>query len=289
MKKAIRFTNILYLPVLFLLIALIIVPFLNGIRISFTDWNGFSQEYNYVAFQNFKVMFEDPNVQTALLNTFLFGFGSTILQQIIGISYAVFLNTKFFANNITRIIIYLPVLIAPIVMGYMWTFLLKSDGGALNDVLKLIGLKPVVWLSDPALIKVIYIFINSIQYVGVSMIIYLAGLQGIPKMYYEAAEIDGASSWNKFRKITLPLLYPAIITSATLNLIGGLKIFDIIKALTNGTPGYTTNSLSTLINRTYFGTQQAGYASVQGLLLFITILAVTLVLQFILRKRGVEY
>ncbi len=109
------------------------------------------------------------------------------------------------------------------------------------------------------------------------MLIYLAGLQNIPKMYYEASELDGANSFDKFIHITIPMLKPAIITSFTINIIGGLKLFDVIKALTNGGPGYATHSLSTLIDKVYFGTQNAGYSAAIGIVLFLFILISSLI------------
>ena len=120
------------------------------------------------------------------------------------------------------------------------------------------------------------------------MVIYLAGLQGIPQMYYEAADIDGAKASTKFFHITVPLLMPAISTSVVLNLIGGLKLFDVVKALTNGGPGYSTHSLSTLVNFTYFNNQSAGYASVIGLFLFIFIVSVSLIAQKFFKSKEVD-
>lgn len=169
-------------------------------------------------------------------------------------------------------------------MGYMWFFLTKFNGGALNDLLIQIGFSPFFWLGSKTSAVAVIVAVNVIQYVGVSMLIYLAGLQGIPVMYYEAAELDGGTPWNVFKAITFPLLKPAITTSVTLNLIGGLKLFDVIMALTGGGPSYSTHSLSTLINSTYFQGQNAGYASAIGILLFVVILIITLLLQFSFKK-----
>ena len=120
------------------------------------------------------------------------------------------------------------------------------------------------------------------------MVIYLAGLQGISDMYYEAAAIDGVGKWAQFRYITLPLLMPAINSSVTINLIGGLKLFDIIMAMTSGGPGYDTHSLSTLVHRTYFGSENAGYASAIGLVAFLLIMVVSNTVVKYLDKKEVE-
>ena len=277
----------MYMPAVVLFVIFVIYPFLDGVRISLTNWNGYSQEYSYIGFSNYKSLFKDENVIIALKNTFLYGVGSTIIQQIIGLSYAVFLNNKFRCRGFARTVIYLPIMVASVIMGYIWYFLLQYNGGAINDILIALGMQPIDFIANGKLMVWIIVLINSLQFCGVSMVIYLAGLQNISEMYYEAARLDGATKLQQFKNITLPLLKPSIVTSVTLNLIGGLKLFDAIKALTNGGPGYTTHSLSTLINYTYFNSQSAGYAAAIGITLFIIILVTTLVLNKVLDRKDV--
>ena len=279
--------NLMYMPAVVLFTIFVIYPFLDGVRISLTNWNGYSQEYSYIGFSNYKSLFKDENVIIALKNTFLYGVGSTIIQQIIGLSYAVFLNSKFRGRGFARTVIYLPIMVASVIMGYIWYFLLQYNGGAINDILIALGMQPIDIIANGKLMVWIIVLINSLQFCGVSMVIYLAGLQNISEMYYEAARLDGATKLQQFKNITLPLLKPSIVTSVTLNLIGGLKLFDAIKALTNGGPGYTTHSLSTLINYTYFNSQSAGYAAAIGITLFIIILVTTLVLNKVLDRKDV--
>ena len=279
--------NLMYMPAVVLFVIFVIYPFLDGVRISLTNWNGYSQEYSYIGFSNYKSLLKDENVIIALKNTFLYGVGSTIIQQIIGLSYAVFLNNKFRCRGFARTVIYLPIMVASVIMGYIWYFLLQYNGGAINDILIALGIEPIDFIANGKLMVWIIVLINSLQFCGVSMVIYLAGLQNISEMYYEAARLDGATKLQQFKNITLPLLKPAIVTSVTLNLIGGLKLFDAIKALTNGGPGYTTHSLSTLINYTYFNSQSAGYAAAIGIMLFIIILVTTLVLNKVLDRKDV--
>ncbi|MCG8571815.1 MAG: sugar ABC transporter permease [Spirochaetes bacterium] len=281
--------NLMYLPALFLFSVFVIYPFFMGLKISFTNWNGFSQKYNWVGLSNFIMMFTDKNMLRAFFNTLLYGLCSTLFQQVLGLGYAVFLNQNFKGRTFARIMIYLPVLIAPVIMGYMWYLLFQYNYGALNDILVALGLEKLDWLANGDRAVWIIVGVNTLQFVGISMVIYLAGLQGISAIYYEAADIDGASKWNQFCHVTLPLLVPAIITSVTLNLIGGLKLFDVIKALTNGGPGYSSHSISTLIDYTYFKNQSAGYASAMGILLFVLILLASLMLQSYFKSKEVEY
>ena len=288
MHKIYRRANILYVPALLILLVFVIYPFFDGLRIAFTNWNGYSQSYRYVGFTNFRRILTDVNIRTAILNTLAYGFGSTLIQQILGLGAALLLNEAFAGRGAARTILYLPVMISGVIMGYMWQYM-TGYSGALNDIVKFFGKEPVLWLSSARLTIPLLITINSFQYYGISMVIYLAGLQGIPEMYYEAAKIEGAGTSRLFWGITLPLLYPALVTSIMINLIGGLKLFDLIRALTGGGPGYATHSLATLINVTYFGTQNAGYAAVIGFLLFIMILLITVALQAFFSKKEVDY
>ncbi|MCD7897281.1 MAG: sugar ABC transporter permease [Planctomycetaceae bacterium] len=281
--------NLLYLPALIMFSIFVLYPFVKGISLSFTDWNGFSQNFNYVGFRNYSELFQDVNVRKAFTNTLVYGFGSTLLQQCFGLGYALLLNQSFAMRKFARTVIYMPVMIAGVIMGYMTYFLLQYNNGTLNDVISLFGFAPVDWLADGNRAVAIIIVINSLQFVGISMVIYLAGLQNIPKSFYEASDIDGAGKINQFFHITLPLLKPAVITSVTINLIGGLKLFDQIKALTNGGPGYESHSMSTLIDATYFRSQQAGYSAAMGIVLFLFILVVSLIILRMFDKRRFEY
>lgn len=280
--------NLFYIPALILFVVFVIFPFAKGIFLSFTNWNGYSQTYNMIGIDNYVRMLTDQNVHRAFINTIIYGVGSTVLQNVLGLALALLLNQKFRGRAATRTLVYLPVMIAPLIMGYIMYFFFSYDNGALNDVIGLFGAAPVDWLSNGTTGVIIMTLVNSLQFVGISMVIYLAGLQGIPDMYYEAAAIDGVSPTQRFRYITLPLLTPAISSSVTINLIGGLKLFDIIMALTSGGPGYDTHSLSTLVHRTYFGSENAGYASAIGLVSFVLIMILGNLVVKYLEKKEVE-
>lgn len=280
--------NLLYVPMLFLFIVFVIYPLGKGIYLSFTNWNGYSQTYDMVGFKNYQKFFTDSKIWIAFKNTLIYGFGSTFIQNILGLGFALLLNKKFKGRSLGRTIIYLPVMIAPLIMGYIMYFFVMYDGGALNDLTALFGKAAVDWMSEGKRAVIIMTLINSVQYAGISMVIYLAGLQNISTMYYEASEIDGSTKWQQFRYITLPLLIPAISSAVILNLIGGLKLFDIIMALTAGGPGSSSHSLSTLVHRTYFGGEQAGYASAIGLMAFIFIMIISNIFMRYFDKKEVD-
>ena len=270
--------NLMYLPVLILFLVFMVYPVINGVSIAMTNWDGYSPTRANVGFSNFTRLFSDPNFLLAMRNTFIYGFGSTIIQQVFGLGLAVLLDQKIRGRNVARAIIYLPVLVSPVVMGTMYYLVFRYNQGALNDLLGVFGIENVAWLANSGFAIAVIVMINSLQFMGVSMLIYLSGLQSISDEVKEAASLDGATGFRQFRTITVPLLLPAFASSCVLNLIGGLKLYDIVQVLTGGGPGYATSSASTLIGKSYFGNQAAGYAAAQGVVLFLLIAVFTVVL-----------
>lgn len=278
----------MYLPAFLFVSFFIVYPFINGIRISFTDWNGFSQSSNFVGIKQYTRMLTDPDTWTVVRNTLLYGVGSTIFQNIFGLAYALLLNQSIKFKAITRTIVYLPVIISPLIMGYIWYFFFAYQGGALNDVLMWLGMDPINALGNADINIWIIVFVNTFQFIGIAMIIYLAGLQSISKDFYEAAEIDGATSFQQFKNITLPLLMPSVTINMVINIIGGLKLFDVIISLTGGGPGNASQSLSTFMYDLYFSRQDAGYAAAQGVLMMVIILILSLAALIYFRRKEVE-
>jgi raffinose/stachyose/melibiose transport system permease protein len=233
-------------------------------------------------------MFTDTRTYKVIVNTLIYGLGSTLFQNVLGLAYALLLNTKLKGRGIVRTIVYFPVIVAPLIMGYVFYFILKYDGGALNDILRAWGREPIDLLVNGPRAVWLITLVNTFQYMGVSMVIFLAGLQAIPKEYLEAAEIDGASGFYKFFHITLPLLMPAITVSIVLNIIEGLKLFDVIISLTNGGPGYASHSLSTMMSDLFFAGQNAGFAAALGNLMFVIISFFGITSLGFLRRREVD-
>ena len=277
--------NVLYVPALLLFILFILYPFLRGIQYSFTNWDGYSQTFKWIGLQNYRRMLTDPDVARVIRNTLIYGLGSALFQNVIGLAYALFLNQNIRMRSLTRTIIYLPAIISPLIMGYIWYFFFQYNGGAINDIIRLFSDEPANLLGQPGVNVWIITMVNTYQFLGVAMVILLAGLQVIPKEYYEAATIDGASATARFRHVTWPLLAPALTVSVVLNVIGGLKLFDVISALTNSGPGYSSASLSTLMYLLYFGRQDAGYAATIGNLMFVIISVVSFTILYYLRRK----
>lgn len=280
--------NLMYLPALILFGIFILYPLVKGVQISFTNWDGYSQNSTWVGLKKYSMMFQDKKIITTIKNTLIYGLGSTLLQNLLGLAYALFLDQKIRGKGLIRTVVYLPVIISPLIMGYIFYFFFQYDGGALNDMMALFGKEPLDWLANgPRAVNIITL-VNTYQYMGIAMIIYLGGLQAIPKDFYEAAQIDGARWWGQFRNVTWPLLAPAITVNIVINIIGGLKLFDVIVAMTNGGPGYASQSLSTMMYNLYFARQDAGYAAALGNLMFVLILIISLSFLVMLRRKEVR-
>lgn len=280
--------NLMYIPALLLFSVFIYYPLIQGVKFSFTNWNGYSPVYSFVGLENYRYMFTDTRTYKVIINTLIYGLGSTLFQNVLGLAYAMLLNTNLKGRGIVRTIVYFPVIVAPLIMGYVFYFVFQYNGGALNDILLALGKEPVDWLGNGLRAVWLITLVNTFQYMGVSMVIYLAGLQAIPKEYLEAAEIDGASGFYKFFHITLPLLMPAITVSVVLNIIEGLKLFDVIISLTNGGPGYASHSLSTMMSDLFFAGQNAGFAAALGNLMFVIISFFGITSLRFLRRREVD-
>lgn len=281
-------TDLFSLPAIILLVLFTAYPLVRGVMLSFQNWNGYSPRSSFVGLANYARLLTDDVFRTALFNTFIYGIGSTLIQQVLGLLLALALDRHLRGRNALRAIYYLPVLVSPVIMGTMYYLLFQYNVGTLNDVVVALGGQRQAWLSNSAVAVAIIVVVNSLQFFGVSMIIYLAGLQGIPQMYHEAAMLDGATTWQRFRHVTVPLLQPSFATSIVLNLIGGLKLFDVVQVMTGGGPGYSTNSVSTLIGKAYFDNQAAGYAAAMGVVLFLIIVVFTVVLNSVLNRHRLE-
>ncbi len=289
MRKRRRRYIYMTIPAIVLLLAFILLPLINAVNISFYRWNGYSQSRHWKGIENYTKLFRDKLFWRSLANTLIYGFGSTLIQNIGGLMAAIFLNKKFKGRNALRTILYMPIMISPFIMGQIMYYFVQYQGGVFNELLSMFHIKSIYWMKSGFSSTIMVTLINSWQYMGLCMIIYLAGLQNIPMMYREAARLDGAGKFAEFKHIVLPLLIPSITTAVVTNLIGGLKLYDVIVALSGGGPNRQSMSLSYYIQLLYFNDEKAGYASAIGIVTFFVIMVITLPINAWLRKREVEY
>lgn len=272
-------------PALVLFTLFFLLPLAQGIGMSFTDWDGLRTP-NFIGLQNFFDFLKDTRALNDIKTTILFALGSATLLNLVGLVYALVMDSKFRGKGIARVIIYLPAVISPLIMGYIWYFLLQPDRGFLSIAIKQLGRSEGLtsWMNTYWLQMLILVLVNVWQYAGMAMVIYLAGLQGIPQELYESAKIDGAGYGGQLRYVTLPLLLPSIRINIVTNIIGSLAVFDIIMALTDGGPGYATESLSIYIMRMCYGSK-TGYSTAVAMIMFIIILVPVVISMRLTRER----
>ena len=278
------------LPAILVYLVVVIYPSLAGAVYAFTDWSGVGGSAKWIGLENFRKLFSDDQSVGALRNTVLLTIFIVVVQNAVGLALALGVHAHLKSKYALRAIFFAPVVLSQVVIAFLWKYLLNPDpDSGINALLGLVGLSSLQqdWLGNPSLALWAVGFTVVWQYAGYSMVIFLAGLQGVPRELEEAAAIDGAGRWMRLRKVVLPLLAPAVTINLMLSTIGGLKLFDQVFAITQGGPGYSTETLSTLIYKQAFVFGSYGYSTAVALVLAILVAAVSLVQLKILRGREV--
>ncbi len=272
----------LILPAFLLYILFCGVPFFTTFMYSVTNYNQYHvHDFGFVGLQNYVEIFSKRFMLVSLLNSLKYAIFMTFFQSLIAIPLAVLLNKKVPLRNLMRSALFLPAMFSPLVVGYLFQYILGRTG-LINSLLAQLGQKPIAFFDANNALNSI-IFTQVWQWVGWAVVIYLANLQTIPSDMIEAARVDGANEWQIFRRITLPLLYPGVTVVAISSLVGGLKVFDIIYATTKGGPGYATETImSTMLNVT---SKKGNYAlaSAFGVVFFAVVLFLSLILLRLLK------
>jgi raffinose/stachyose/melibiose transport system permease protein len=259
-------------PALLLFAFVVLVPSARGIYYAFTDWDGLSPDFAFVGVGNFVELAGDPAARQALGQTLVIAVAITVIQNGVGLLLALGVNSAIKSRNVLRVFLFAPAVVTPIVTAYLWRNLLGPDG-AVNSLLAAVGLGGwrQDWLGDPDLALWAVVGVVVWQFAGYSMVIFLAGLQSVPKELYEAAAIDGAGPVRRFWSVVRPLLAPALTVNLMLSIIGGIKLFDQVYALTGGGPGHATDTLSTLIYKDAFTLGEFGYSIALAVVLTIVV------------------
>ena len=255
--------------------------------ISLTRWDVLTPPV-WAGLSNYLELFANPTFRHALLNTIYYTLLSVPIGVAVSLALAVALNTNLRFRNVYRLVFFLPVLTMPVAIGVVWNWIYNPDFGLLNQVLGLFGAPRIKWLTDPSFAMPSLVLLSVWQGSGYGMIIFLAGLQNIPKEFYEAAQIDGATGWHRFRYVTLPLLSPTLFFVGVTSLIGAFQVFDVVYAMTAGRASDTLRTVVYLIYEEGFRFFRMGQATAVAWILFAVILVVTAV-QLRLQRRWVHY
>lgn len=264
--------HLMILPALSVFLLFVILPILEGAVLAFTNWDGFNKP-EFTGLANFIHFFGDDQAYTAVRNTIFFGIGGTLLLNAAGLIYALILDSGLRLKGLLRTIVYLPAIISPLIIGYIWSIILSPENGTVLRILTALDMERFFknFLADPKTALVVIVVVHAWQYIGGNMIIYLAGLQNVPEELTESARIDGAGFWKQLSAIRLPLLGPSFQINIVTNIIGAMSMFDVIMSLTNGGPGHYTESLSVFIYR-LSASSRAGYTAAVSLIMFIIVL-----------------
>jgi len=264
-----------------------IVPLGLGTMYAFTDWNGLHPEFNFVGVANFTKMLRDDRFLHTLRFTFSYTFLYCALVNVLGMALALFFNRKLRGTGLYRSMVFLPNVLNLVTIGFVWQFILGRLVKAAYDGTGW-AVFEISFLGDPDWVLFSVVLVRLWQSAGYFMVIYLAGLQAISKSIEDAATVDGAIGWTRFRSVTLPLLMPAVTASVFISLINGLRIFPILMTLTEGGPGYASESISLNIYATAFRMNQFGYGSAKAVVFTVFILAVSAIQLFVFKRREVS-
>lgn len=274
-----------YLPAAVVYSVLFLVPTFASFYFSLTRWTLFETEF--IGFDNFVTFFQQPQLVTGLTNTMIYAFVTSGAKVVLGMLLAVFLTSQIIARGWLRSVVFFPVLVSTVGVGITFQVLMDPRDGLINESLALLGLDGPAWLTDPDLALLSIAAVDIWKGVGLATVIYIAGLAAIPHEYYEAARVDGAGAFKNFWHIILPLSRPATATVIILSLIGGLRSFELIWAMTRGGPGFSSDVIASVIYKQY----QAGFYGIStagNVVLFLVVTAIVLPLTLFLNRREVE-
>lgn len=285
MKHKLRWRNelsnwIFLLPVLSLYIVSVVYPFLSGLHISLTDWNGVSRELNYVGLKNYINIFSNDGIVQPLKNTLYYAVICTIGENVIALAAALAINRKFKGRAFVRTAFFLPTAISTILAVFIWNFIFRDVMKELFGWSSLLGNPKTVLLG----IVIIHIWLNM----GVSMLVYLSSLTSVPLELYEAAELDGASTIQRFFRVTLPMIVPAFTTCLTLTLTNALREFALPFAATGGGPAGASETIGIYIYNYMLTYNKAGYGQAVATIFTVVLVVLGSAMSGALRKKEVE-
>jgi len=272
------------LPAAAVFLVLFILPTVASFYFSLTYWDPF--EARFAGWDNYIQFFSEPYLVSGTVNTLVFAAVTSGLKTVLGLLLAVLLTSGIWGQGLLRNIVFFPVLVSTIGVGLLFQELMHPTEGAINVALSYIGIDGPGWLTNPSLALISVALVDVWRGVGLATLIYIAGLATIPQDYYEAARIDGATRWQQFWRVTVPLVRPATTTVVILSLIGGLRLFDLIWAMTRGGPGFSSDVLASVIYKQY----QAGFwglSTAGNVILFLIIALIVAPLAWWLNKREI--
>jgi multiple sugar transport system permease protein len=264
-------------PAATIVLLVILFPWIFTIFMSLHDWK-VTGATPFVGFANYEKMLEDSRFLWAIVRTLYFTAATVIAPMILGIWAAVCFASQFKLRGLARTLFVLPMMATPVAIALVWTMMFHPQLGVLNYLLTSLGLPPSTWVYDSSTVIPTLVMVETWQWTPLVMLIVLGGIASLPQEPYEAAILDGASAWQMFRHITLPLVWPFIMVAAVIRLIDALKTFDTIYVITLGGPGTSSETINIMLYQTAFAYYDLGYGSAIVVVFFLLILAISLLL-----------
>jgi multiple sugar transport system permease protein len=272
-------------PTLVVFCAFVLFPVVFSLYLSFHKWNMFSSDTSYVGLDNYARILANPEFWSVLKNTLIYTLGTVPVNMALALLVAYYLNKKIAGKKFLRAAFFTPVVISPVAAAVIWRWIYEPNFGLLNYMLSWFGVPSVNWLNDPTAAMSALIVMGVWKTFGVNMVLFAAGLAGIPEHYYEAAELDGAGRWARFWHITIPLLSPTTFFILVMAVIGSFQVFDLVYVLTSGGPLGATKVLVFYLYENAFKFFEMGYASAVAYLLFGIVFVLTMMQIRFLRAR----
>jgi len=277
-------------PTVLFVLGMVLFPILYTFVLSLNDWRGSNQQpWKFQGLKNYIELFSNTRFPYAVGRTFLFAVICLAIEIVLGVAIAIYLNRNFFGKNLVKTAYLLPMVATPVAIGMVWKLIYEPSIGILNAFLKAVGGTRIDWLGDSGLAIYSLMVVDIWQWTPFVMLIVLAGLTSIPTDPLESAKIDGANRWQLITKITLPLLRPTIYTAILLRLIDVLKTFDIIYSMTQGGPGFATETMNILSFRQAFEFMQFGDASATLIVFFIIVMLIAVLVIKIKSRSEVDF
>ncbi|WP_223190293.1 carbohydrate ABC transporter permease [Nonomuraea terrae] len=272
----------LYLPAAVVYVVIFGVPTVMAFYFALTRWTLFDSEF--VGLQNFRDFFAEQNLRIGFTNTLVYAVVTSGLKVVLGLLLGVLLTSRLRLRGFLRSVVFFPVLVSTVAVGFTFTALLRPDTGLVNRALALVGVDGPDWLGDATTALLSVAIVDVWKGVGIATVIYIAGILSIPQEYYQAVAVDGGGAWHRFRHVTMPLSWPATYSVIILSFIGGLRSFDLIWTMTRGGPGFTSDTIASIIYKQYqagfFGLSTAG-----NVILFVVVTAIVVPLNWFLGRR----
>ena len=284
-KKEKREELLFMAPGTIIYLLFMIVPIVYCFYFSMTNWNGFGKTYEFIGLQNFKNILLDQGFREAFKVTLILTIGSTLLQNVFGILFAVWMNRQERLYHFCKAVMFIPAILSSVVVSFIWSYMTQGNGGIINTIMQIFGIGPFDFFKNQLVTTLTVTFTISWAALGFYITVYDATLKTIPSELYEAASMDGAGKWVCFRSITLPMLIPGLTVGTIFSLIAGLRQYDFVKIMTPMTiETVAVNAVSRMTEYNMFG-----YSAAIVLVLFVFIMIISVLQKLLMRKMEVDY